>query len=434
MNEALLWSGVEASASLHFRLKLADLIKPVPSATSQALEAPAVRPANGHAPAPAKPRKPLKTKTGIREEAEMVPLFADLLAGDPDLTWVLPEAAVADQPLPSVELELEGHRQSFKPVYDLKPSQAAMSRMLRKAKGSTPLLLTAELTDHLHQLCRKLKLCAMDLNGRAHLRAPGLLVDRGALPGRTYKLEVEPRNIFVGKSARIVRTLLTDRDRDWSQRDISQRTQASAGLISRVLQHLTKQGWLEKAGQYNYRLAALHGLLTAWGESDDLWSRTQTMRLAAPERSPLEVAHELRAWAKSRQVSIAFTHELASSLRHPGTLPSDAEPRITAAYLSRFPEPATLEMMNLKPLGLEGVDSANPSGELWLHVPDDEGVFLETQPSFRFVPILHQHLNLDLPLVSDAQLYLDLLKTTAPGPARAGALLEWGRFCSRDAG
>ena len=74
----------------------------------------------------------------------------------------------------------------------------------------------------------------MDLNGRAWLRAPGLLVDRRPIPGRSFSYELEPRNIFTGKSARIVRCLLTDRKRTWTQAGIVPRTNASSALVSRI--------------------------------------------------------------------------------------------------------------------------------------------------------------------------------------------------------
>ncbi len=416
-------------------MKLADLIKPVPSATSAALEGGEAAPlASSQAGSPSRPArvlaKPGKKSQAIRERAELIPLFASLLPQDPDLKWLLPDDSQPSEPLKLLTLDVEGQHQTFAPVYELKPSQAALARILRKAKSTPPLLLTTELGGHLLQMCRGMRLSAMDLNGRALLRGPGLLVDRGALPGRSYKHELEPRNIFVGKSARIVRTLLTDSTRDWNQRDLSRRTGASAGLISRIVQHLTKSGWLRKSGQYDFQLTDVPALLHAWSESDDLWSRTQTMRLAISETSPLEVAHSLRAWAKSGRVDIAFTQELALSLRHPPALPAEVEPRIAAAYVSRLPEPATLEAMDLRPLALGGDESS--LGELWLHVPDDEGVFLESQPSFRFVPILQQKLNLDLPLVSDAQLYLDLRKGTGVSASRAEALCSWDKFCTRD--
>jgi hypothetical protein len=50
-------------------------------------------------------------------------------------------------------------------------------------------------------------------------------------------------------------------------------------------------------------------------------------------------------------------------------------------------------------------------------VHDDEGVFLETQTIK------------DLPLASDAQIYLDLQKTGLRGPDQADALRNWEGFC-----
>lgn len=71
-------------------------------------------------------------------------------------------------------------------------------------------------------------------------------------------------------------------------------------------------------------------------------------------------------------------------------------------------------MSALESIGLRPVDEA---GKVWLHVPADEGVFLETQPIQ------------ELPLASDAQIYLDLLKTGLRGPDQAAALRNWEGFC-----
>ncbi len=49
--------------------------------------------------------------------------------------------------------------------------------------------------------------------------------------------------------------------------------------------------------------------------------------------------------------------------------------------------------------------------------PTDEGVFLETQTVK------------DLPLATDAQIYLDLQKTGLRGPDQANALRHWEGFC-----
>jgi hypothetical protein len=110
------------------------------------------------------------------------------------------------------------------------------------------LLVVPNLTPAFLAACRKARLSAADLDGRLYLRAPGLLVELPALGGRRYRFELEPRNIFVGKSARIVRALLADPDRSWRQAALVSRTGATSGLVSRVITHLVRQGILERSG------------------------------------------------------------------------------------------------------------------------------------------------------------------------------------------
>ena len=57
-------------------------------------------------------------------------------------------------------------------------------------------------------------------------------MDRQALPGRNFRFELEPRNVFVGQSARLIRSLLTGRDRVWAQSELVTRARASSGLVS----------------------------------------------------------------------------------------------------------------------------------------------------------------------------------------------------------
>ncbi len=363
--------------------------------------------------------------TPVRELSELITHFAQLLPEDPDLRWSIPKTPASD-PIPFLELDVEGHTQAFTPVYEVRPSQARLGK-IRVPEGSPPpLLLTAELTARMLDTCKQRRLSVVDLNGRALLRAPGLLVDRAALPGRAFKFEVEPRNIFAGKSARILRTLLTDATRLWSQREVVARAHASAGLVSRIAQHLITQGFAVRAEQRDLQVRDLPRLLDAWAASDNFEARTQSVHFATDERSPLEVAHTLRAWAKSQNIQIAFTRQFAASLRHPEGAPAESPDDSVAAYLSAMPDATALEQMDLRPED----ETAPAPGGLWLYVPDDEGVFLEAQPSYRFVSILQQHLDLDLPLASDAQIYLDLLKSTPQGIEQARKLRAWERFCT----
>jgi hypothetical protein len=274
----------------------------------------------------------------------------------------------------------------------------------------------------------------MDLNGRAWLRGPGLMVDRGPRPGRGFHYELEPRNFFEGKSARILRCLLTDRDRLWTQGEIVARTRASAGLVSRIIQHLISHGYLDKAGTREFRVGDPLDLLDAWAAGD------RPDRLANPSRfctdvAPLEVArrlHELYARKpqsgggsgdaivvgsaleavqrsllpfKGACPPLLFTQWIAASLRWPQ---GPAAP-VTSAYVSYLPTQRQMEMLELRPV-TEG-------GNVWLFLPRDEGIFLESQSVQ------------DLPLTTDAQTCLDLQVAGVDGAESAAALRSWNGLC-----
>ncbi len=339
----------------------------------------------------------------IRYESELIQHFRQLLEDDPDLRWTNP-SGVSDHPA-WVELVLDDHAHRFKPFYSLKPSIPELESLIAGWKDSDPpLLVVPELSSRVLDLCRQKRLAAIDLNGRAYLRAAGLLVDRGPLSGRDFRFELEPRNVFVGKSARIIRSLLTNRDRVWVQSELLTRTKASSGLVSRIVQHLIGQGFVEKKSAREFCLRDPLGLIDAWAKADDFNRRTRTSRFTTFGGTPIEVARQLKSWAGEQSVSIAFTQWIGGWLRHPYT-----EPVVTSAYVARLPEAATLERLVLRPV--------TDAGKVWLQVPDDEGVFLETQTIQ------------DLPLASDAQIYLDLQKTGLRGPDQAAALRDWEGFC-----
>ena len=146
------------------------------------------------------------------------------------------------------------------------------------------------------------------------------------------------------------------------------------------------------------------GLIDAWVKADHFNRRAVTTRYTCFTGQPLETARRLAHWASGQTVALAFTQWLAGWLRQPYT-----EPAVMCAYVSRLPESAVLEELGLRPV--------SEAGKVWLHVPEDEGVFLELQ-------------NVQgLPLVSDAQIYVDLQGTGLRGPDQAHAMRSWTGFC-----
>ncbi len=117
------------------------------------------------------------------------------------LKWQIPPVTSAQNRLSWVALTLDARTHRFKPVYSLKPSIPELESSIASWKDSDlPRLVVPELLSRVLDLCRQRRLAAIDLNGRAYLRAEGLLVDRRSLHGRDFRFELEPRNVFVGKS------------------------------------------------------------------------------------------------------------------------------------------------------------------------------------------------------------------------------------------
>ncbi len=361
--------------------------------------------------------------------------FQALLGEDRELKWRIDRMA-GPKECDLVELDFDGHRQLFHAAYELKPSPARMA-ILKMTFPAPVLLVTPELSDRLMEYCRAQGLAAMDLNGRMRLRAPGLLVERGAQPGRAFRYELEPRNIFEGKSARIVRTLLTDRNRHWTQQELLSRTRASGGLVSRIVQHLTNQGYLEKTGSREFRVRDVPGLVDAWMAADRPERRLRPSRFSSAGADPSEVARRLhdfygrksgtaggsgeavmvRSAIEAVQPSlvpfkgacpaILFTQWTAAKLR--GAVLSGAP--VTGAYVSYLPTQRQMESLGFSPVS-EG-------GDVWLYLPADEGVFLEST----WVD--------DLPLTTDAQVCLDLQRAGQGGQEAGTALRKWEGFCGR---
>lgn len=341
--------------------------------------------------------------TIIRYESEMALHFRELLPEDPDLRWHPPKGDFR-KPLDLVEVEFDNRRIAFRPIYELKPSLPWVEQLGTSPTTPPPLIVTPELSPRIVTACKANGISAIDLNGRVYLRAPGLLVDRRPLPGRSFRYELEPRNIFTGKSARIIRCLLTDRDRTWTQAEIVPRTKASTGLVSRIVQHLISQGFAQKITARGFQLHDWQNLLDEWLECDHFTKRTRTTAYAGFFGQPQELAHRLQQWADAERVPLAFTQWTAAWARHPYT-----EPAVCSAYVDQLPDAATLDQLGLRPV-TEG-------GKLWLHVPDDAGILAETQ------------MRSGLTLVTDAQIYLDLKRTGLRGPEAASALREWDGFC-----
>lgn len=346
----------------------------------------------------------MSKKTVIQTQGELLAEFRRQLEGG-GLPWAsLPDLSVDLDANGSLRLNRGKHRYTFRLLPRLAPARRDLEAVTRSPGTKPTVVLTVRLSSALVQNCRQLGLGCVDLNGRAYLNADGLLIDRPpCLPvlDEEFVTQERPPDLFSTKSSRLIRVLLSLRDRTWKQADLVALTGLNGGLVSRLLNHLVKLGWVT-GSRGDWRLQEADSLLDAWRAEDD-WSRRGTLReYATLERDTRKLAGRLTQIPRSR---IAFTQWFAAGLRYPY-----ADVPIVSAYREVPLDEEQLAALDLREVAIGG-------GRVWIIVPRDAGVFQVGREVE------------GLPLVSDVQIYLDLLQAGLRGPDQAKALREWSGFC-----
>ena len=338
----------------------------------------------------------------ITTEAQLREAIRDLWAEDRALNWRWKDwQPRRERGIDAIgELVLDKRRITFGVEFKLNPA-ARDVEFLAKQKHPHPLLLIApSISETLARLCRERGVSCADLNGRLWLRAEGVLVERDAKHLR-FRPAVAAPDAFSVKGSRLVRTLLSHSNREWSHKELVARTGLSKGLVSRLSGHLVEQGLLAQE-QRALKVQQWDALLDAWAGQDDWRKRTTVHQYSLLVTEPREIATLLKDFLGN--APHAFTQWFAGWLRHPYTLPP-----VVTIYVSRFPDAAKLE----KQLVARRVGE---SGRLWLVVPKDEGVLRETQTVDGFT------------LAADVQIYLDLLRVGQRGDEQAAELRKWPEF------
>jgi hypothetical protein len=300
-----------------------------------------------------------------------------------------------------LELNVDGRRLVFQVEFKLSPSAREVDKLAERSDKRPGMLIAPSLSEVLVQHCRERDLSCLDLNGRQWIRAEGVLVDRKPSVNLSYRSSLAAPDPFQPKSSRLVRALLSQPNRAWSQGELRERTGLSPGLVSRLARHLVREGFLAQQ-DHSLRVSRADQLLNAWTESDNWSKRTTVRQYSVIESDPQVLARNL-VKALPPGEALVFTQWFGANLRYPYTIPP-----IVSAYVTRFLEDHIERELRAR--------HVNEGGTLWLIVPKDDGVFRETQRIGEFT------------LACDAQIYLDLLQAGLRGPEQAQALREWNGF------
>lgn len=310
------------------------------------------------------------------------------------------------RPIDTATISIDKIQLTFDVIFLLNASVPKIREIEVQGKKSSNLTLfvVPNLKSQFLDVCRRLRISAIDLNGRSLIRREGIYIETPRLPRRNFRAADDPGDIFKGKSGRIVRTLLSNRLKEWQQSEIAGHAGATDGLVSRVVRYLLDYGVLQRINGRRIRVSDHQRLLDMWLKNAAVQRNYETYRFAAFSSDPVQLARDIASVLGHANIDFAFTQWIAGWLRHPYT-----EPQVVSIYVHTLPPKEIIEKLSLR--------SVTDGGKVWFLIPSDPGVLMEKQTVG------------GLPLVTDAQIVVDLDDTGLRGPDQATALREWESFC-----
>lgn len=239
----------------------------------------------------------------------------------------------------------------------------------------------------------------LDRSGNCSLRLARVVIEVQGKPN-LFRAPKETKSLFTPKAQRVLRALLSPPLREWTGAELANTCGISPGWVTAVRKALFAQEWA-KGDRRSIRVSEPRRILKAWA-LEDRWRQRTEVREFSSILPKDELCRKLAQ--ESADGTLAFTRWVAASLRRPAT-----ETNLVTAYLHEIPSPDLLRnALMARPV--------ERNGNLQLVKPSDPGIFLAMQ-------------EVDgLPLVCDAQIWLDLQSAGNRAEEQAQALWEWDGF------
>lgn len=258
--------------------------------------------------------------------------------------------------------------QSFVAVVNKSTAAAPIAAAAKKVKAcaarirrrTVPLVVVPFMGEVGRKVCEEAGVAWLDLSGNAHIVAPPIRVIVEGKPNR-FKTAGRPRSVFAPKSSRVVRWLLVHAGEFLTQREIARATGLDEGMTSRLVARLAAEDYLVRDERGAIRAKDPSLLLDSWREAYQFSKHTPFLgHVAARSGDAL-----LRFVADT--LTEHKSEHAATGLAAAWALTRFAAFRIATLYLPADPSPELLERLGFR----EDARGAN----LWLVVPNDEGVF-----------------------------------------------------------
>ena len=267
---------------------------------------------------------------------------------------------------------------------------------------AVPLLFSWHLGRPMREWLRNQGVWFADVSGNRYFKAPGLLVDREVSEKAAEAREPAP-SIFADRGSLVLRFILPRRLQKVGVRDLARRLQLSAAAVSRILRKLQELGYLEKRRD-ELRLLDREGLLEEWVSFYRSRFRGQKQdRLYVHARNAESLIDKLRSQHLAKQDGWGLS-------LHAG------------AYLVA-PHVQFREMHVLVSPAAEGFRS-RLIGSLDARTAEAEANLVLVEPFYKRSFLFEARVIRGVRVVSDLQLYLDLMCFPQRGREQAEVLLE----------
>lgn len=207
----------------------------------------------------------------------------------------------------------------------------------------------------------------------------------------------QARNIFDGKSTRVIRCLLVNFGKEWVIRSIAEETQVALGYTHAVVATLIKLGYVARNENNKLVVTNPTRLLKRWAAYHQYDVMNRFLDYYTFERDLQKQLDQLR---KIRKPDYSLTSLVGAWLKKPYVRPTD---------IHLYVKSETDAKKMAEALGLNPTPEA---GNVKMVIPYDEGAFYGSQ-------------EIDgVKVVSNVQLYVDLYNYPARGEEAAGKIFE----------
>lgn len=297
-----------------------------------------------------------------------------------------PRKGSSDRWVPDLLVTLEGLEFAVEYKHRSRAEQIgqalhAIGKGERAHQQAIPLIVVPYMGDLGRTLCRDARVAWMDLSGNAWIHRDRIRI---SVSGHENQFSGRGRrpNLFAPKSAQLVRILLVDHDRSFSQKELAEVADVDPGHVSRVVRRLEDAGFVIRDPERGVSAGRPDLLLDAWRDAYDLDEHT-FLRGHISVRKPEEAVDRLIETFEQAEVEYALTGLPAAWLyvRHAGY-------RLVTLYVDRLPARPLLREI--------GWREEERGGNVWLLRPKDVGVFYGStdRDGYRCVSAIQTYLDL----------------------------------------